>query len=267
MGLLEPHWPHHGIADLDTGRGIRERKECGPLVVRWKQLVISRWRFRLIALEQQNRVIMKVNIIRRFALAAASLGMLLLLTAGRAEGVSVTYTFEQLSGKTTPLLNIAPDTSQSSFRASFTSAPTANAFVVASFQPNQLFSGNSLFEQLGNAGNTLTLAFNTPVNSVSLVFATNGPGALSLISPSGDTSITSSFQGGLFPGGTLSFSSTIPFTMFSLTDGPEGPEFAIDNLTMRFASVPDEGSTLAMASMAALLVLGYYRLRLRRLPA
>jgi hypothetical protein len=75
---------------------------------------------------------MRVNIIRRFALAAASLGMLL-LTAGRAEGFNVTYTFEQLSGQTTPLLNVAPDSGQSSFRANFTSAPTPNGFVVASF--------------------------------------------------------------------------------------------------------------------------------------
>jgi hypothetical protein len=113
----------------------------------------------------------------------------------------------------------------------------------------------------------LTLAFNMPVNSVSLVFATNGPGTLSFISPSGDTSVTSSFRGGPFPGGTLTFISTIPLTTFSLTDGGEGAEFALDNLTMRFASVPDEGSPLAMATMAALLVLGYYRLRLKRLPA
>jgi hypothetical protein len=208
-----------------------------------------------------KEVIMKVNIMRRFWLAVALLGMLL-LTAGRAEGVSVTYTFEQLgvSGETTPLLNMAPDAGQSSFRANFTSAPTANGFLVASFQPNPLFSGNSLFEPLGSVGNTLTLAFNMSINSVSLVFASNGPSTLSFISPSGDTSVTSSFQGGLFPGGTLTFTSATPFTTFSLTDGG-GPEFAIDNLTMGLASVPDGGSTLAMASMVALLALGYYQLR------
>ena len=58
----------------------------------------------------------------------------------------------------------------------------------------------------------MTLACDTPVNSVSLVFATNGPGPLSFISPSGNTSVISSFQGGLFPGisRTLRYSAMPP---------------------------------------------------------
>lgn len=214
----------------------------------------------------------------RLLMAATAL---LLVTAGQTQAVSVTYTFEQFGagGQTTPLLNVAPDSGPPSFTASFTSSPNPAGFGVFNFQPNGLFSGNSLAEPGGGAGNTLTVSLNMAITSVSLVFATNsfsGFNSLFFFSSSGTTSVASTSQSGGagFDGGVLTFSSSTAFTSFSLNALGDGkspiPEFAIDNLVMEFAngvSVPEGGSTLAMGAVAALVLIGFHRLRAIRFAA
>ena len=176
-------------------------------------------------------------------------------TVARAQ--TVTYDFAQFTpGQATPLLNVAPDVGSSSFEASFTSNPNTAAFVVLDFLPNGLFSGNSLVEQTGVLGNTLTVTLNTAVNFVSLAFATNGPGTLTFASAAGSMVVASTAQIGAFPGGTLVFDSAVAFSSFTVTAGP-GPEFAIDNLTMRIAAatgVPDNTSTIVILGFGALLL-------------
>ena len=199
-------------------------------------------------------------------LPAALLSGLLLVTTAQVRAQSVTYNFTQFGGggQITPLLNVAPDVGSSSFRANFTSAPNSGGFRVSNFQPNSLFSGNSLTEPAGTVGNVLTVTLNTAVNLVNLVFATNGPGALTFASSSGGVTVASTAQGGSFPGGSLTFSSATPFTSFTLTDGA-GPEFGIDNLTMRVAAptgVPDSGTTVLLLGMSvAVLLAGASRAR------
>lgn len=203
-----------------------------------------------------------------------SLAAVLVLSLGLLTNVSaqtVTYTFEQfgVGGQATPLINVSPDSGTASFNASFTSAPNPGAFVVIPFAANALFSGNSLTQSLGQAGNVLTVTLNMAVNSVSLVFGTNGTGTLTFACAAGTVSVASTPQGGFFLGGTLAFSSATPFNAFTLTTG-SAPEFAIDNLTMRIAApvgVPDGGSTLALAGVAALLILSAHRHALRAQPA
>lgn len=182
--------------------------------------------------------------------------------APSATAAPILYTFEQFGAVLqTPLLSVAPDSGPSSFLASFTSAPAATGFLVAPFQANGLFSGNSLFEPLGSLGNTLTVTVNQAIFSISLVFATNGPGTLNFGSPVGSTSVTSTSQGGGngFPGGTLTFSSATPFLTFGLNAGAS-PEFAIDNLSLDLAptAVP-EPSTLILCGVG--LVAGLRRVR------
>ncbi|MBV9008915.1 MAG: hypothetical protein JO354_07085 [Verrucomicrobia bacterium] len=184
---------------------------------------------------------------------------------------TATYTFEQFSdGQSTPFSNVSPDHGPASFKATFTSSPHSQAFTVGNFEANQLFSGNSLFEAAGVTGNTLTVTLSTAVDEVRLDFATNsfdGSNLLYLFSPSGNTSARSTMQDG-FDGGVLTFTAATPFSTFSLNDGPNGPEFAIDNLSLRIAghSVPDGGATLTLLSIATAALAAYgrsSRLRLR----
>jgi hypothetical protein len=200
------------------------------------------------------------SIVRSLSLAA--LGLLALVPGAYAQ--SATYTFEAPNftvGENTPLLNRSPNSGDLSFLADFTAAPNVASFQVNAFTPNLLFSGNSLFQPLGAAGNTLTVLLNQPVTMVDLVFATIAPGSLQFTSTSGSTTVASTPQGGTYPGGMLSFSSVTPFTSFSLASlnvaGGPGQEFAIDNLTVTNAAVPEPGSVallIGMASVSGMLI-------------
>lgn len=216
----------------------------------------------------------------RLAAPAAVALALLLSSAERANADIVTYTFEQFTAPpiggspapTTPLLNIAPESGPSSFQANFLSSPNFNAFFVFNFQPTFSFSGNGLFEfpdnGFGVSGNALTITLNQAVSSVSLVFGTELAGTLQFTSPSGNTSVTSTHQGGPDPnfdlGGNLAFSSSTPFSTFSLTTGPGGTLFGIDNLTVD--TVP-ETSSLILSAIGLVFVVGYHWLRRRRIAA
>jgi hypothetical protein len=198
------------------------------------------------------------TILRRFSLLLAG-GFFFCLTSA-ADATPVTYNFEQFAELTsTPILNASPDIGPASFQASFTSAPNANSFSVLNFQPNQLFSGNSLANFAGSTDQILTVTLNMPVTSVSLSFAIIEPGTLFFNSLSGSSSVATTPQTG-FPGGIFTFSSATPFNLFMLS--AEGPEFAIDNLVMNTAngtSVPELSSTFLLLALAALPVLGLSR--------
>lgn len=189
---------------------------------------------------------------------------LALIASQTVHATTVTYTFEQFSGSgipATPLTAISPDSGPASFEATFASNPQSDAFAAGSFQPNNLFSGICLTELINFTGNTLTISLNMAVDNVSLVFATNsinGSNSLFFFSPSGNTSAQSTGQSN-FDGGILAFSSSTPFTIFSLNDGM-GPAFAIDNLVMHVAgtngvATPDTGSTVLLLLLASMCLL------------
>jgi hypothetical protein len=190
----------------------------------------------------------------------------LALLAPIASAAPIVYTFESpqfTAGQTTPLAGVAPNSGPASFLATFTSAPNAGAFSIINFQPTPQFSGLSLFEPLGSAGNTLTVSFNAPITDVSLNFATNGAGSITLTTPVGSATQASANIGGTFPGGLLSFSSATPFTTLALTAATPGNapvEFAIDNLTVNAAptAVP-EPATFAVFGVLAVSALGLRR--------
>jgi hypothetical protein len=166
------------------------------------------------------------------------------------------YTFEQFSGLAfTPLVNVAPDSGPAGFLATFTSSPAPTGFAVNPFQANGLFSGVSLIEPAFVVGNTLSVTLNQPIFSVTTAFATNGPGALTFGSSVGGISVVSTPQSGgaSFPGGTLTFSSLVGFTSFTLSAGAS-PEFAIDNLQLDLGPPPSEvpePSTLVLLGIGA----------------
>lgn len=172
---------------------------------------------------------------------------------------TVTYTFESPQftvGQTTPLLNIAPNTGSPTFLASFTSSPFAGGFRIDFFQPNPLFTGNLLYDPSVFPVDTLTISFNTPVESVQFAFAINefpsgppgGPGQITLTSPVGSQTQTAGNVGGPFLGGTFSFSSPTPFTTLQLrgfSSFGQRVAFAIDNLTLTTQVIP-EPTTLVL---------------------
>ncbi len=178
-----------------------------------------------------------------------------------ARADTVTYTFETPQftlGQTTPLLNKAPNVGSPTFLTSFTSSPTPSGLSILNFLPNPLFTGNSLVVPAGPE--TLTISFNMPVQSVQFVFAldiapTAAPGQLRLTSPVGNLSQNGGNVGGLFQGGTFSFSSLTPFTTVQLagfTSTGAGVEFAIDNLTVTFSPqqqpVPEPATMLLLGT-------------------
>ncbi len=215
-----------------------------------------------------------MSIMKRLGLAAVAVGLMLGAARETRAGL-VLYTFEAprfTVGQAIPMVNVAPNSGDPSFLASFTSPTLGPVFRISPFQPNGLFSGNSLFEPTGFAGNTLTITLNQPITSLSLVFATNGAGSISLSSAAGGVTVTSTPQlgGSQFAGGTLNFTGSTAFSSFSLTEvAPTGglvTEFAIDNLAMNSATVP-EPSSLALSGVAGLVGLGYARARRQRATA
>jgi hypothetical protein len=188
------------------------------------------------------------------------INLLALFIAGiiaRTEAATVTYTFEPpafAAGQTTPFLNYAPQIGSSSFRANFTSSPSANGLVIGTIAASPLFSGQCLFDPLPPVGvNTLTITLNTPVTGVQVDFALFLPGTLELTSLVGNASapVVPSTQYG-----TLTFTSVAPFTQFTLLgfDNSATPtKLAIDNLVMTLVPEPSAMTFLFIAAGALLI--------------
>ena len=96
------------------------------------------------------------------------------LFAVTAQATPVTYTFESPNfslGQTTPLLNVAPNVGAGTFLTSFTDTIDATGYSITNIQENALMTGQSMFAL--TAISPLTLTFNTPVTSLSVLFAIN----------------------------------------------------------------------------------------------
>ena len=185
------------------------------------------------------------------------LALFILGIIARIEAATVTYTFEPpafAAGQTTPFLGYAPQIGSSSFRADFTSSPSANGLVIGTIGSSPLFSGLSLFDPFPPSGaNTLTITLNTPVNGVQLDFALFLPGSLQLTSSAGTVSAPTvpSTQYG-----TLTFNSVAPFTQFTLQGfdtSHTATKLAIDNLVMTLVPEPS-AIALALCGGAFLLL-------------
>ena len=190
-----------------------------------------------------------------------------LVYATPLEATTIIYTFEgpQFAvGSSTPLLNVAPNVGDPTFRTDFTSAPTPDGLDIAVFQPNPLFSGNALFDPFGPV-DPLMLNFSSPIFSLTVDFAVNLPqgsaGGLSLFTPVGFTTQPLANVGGVFPGGTLTFASPVPFSSAQIsgfgpgrgTGGQGGLAlFAVDDLTLSTTPVP-EPTTIALVVAGAVL--------------
>jgi hypothetical protein len=159
--------------------------------------------------------------------------------------------------------------------ASFTSSPLASGFQVVNFQPNPLFAGASLTDPLGGGIQTLTVTLNQSVDSVQFAFGINQPpagpfGSITFQSPVGNQTTPAGNVGGIFQGGTFTFSSPTPFSTFSLlanTSTGAGVEFAIDNLTLNTAqAVIPEPASLTLLGFGGLGLI-VYRWRRKRAEA
>ena len=187
----------------------------------------------------------------------SSAALAVLLEGGLASAQTAIYTFESpqwVVGAPTPFLNVSPDSAPGlpTFRASFTSSPTAGAFNVSTFALNPSFSGNNLFQGAPPfSGNTLTITVSQPIGSVHLDFQQFAPGHFDLTSAAGTASIPVSVP----TIGSLDFQSTTSFTQFSLTAFDTGNSpipLGIDNLVM---TIPEPAAfALAGLGAAALMI-------------
>ncbi len=208
-----------------------------------------------------------------------------LLAAPFATAGPITYTFEAPNftvGQTTPLLNEPPNVGPASFRTSFTDPVTPNAFFISSAFAtlNPPLSGQVVQDAVPTT-DPLTLTFNTPVTAISVDFlmdqANVSPaGFLELITPAGTATQASANTAGNFQGGTLTFTSAVPFSTATLEafapgggvpgggTGPQAPtQFAIDNLSLTPAAAVPEPSTLALLALGGGALAGWRRRRRR----
>src|SRR6185503_20889435 len=181
-----------------------------------------------------------------------------------AQADTVTYTFDApnfVVNSATPIVG-SPNSGPAGFQATFTAAPETGSFVILdSGQPNPLITGQYLTNTiLVNANNTLTVTLNTPITSVSVNFGIQilftSPGQLVLTSAAGGTSQASALipGAGLNQGGVLTFSTSMPFTSFTLAafnNFGQPTRFAIDDLVMETASagaVPEPATIFLLSA-------------------
>lgn len=201
---------------------------------------------------------------------------LVLLAASTVSATPITYNFDAPNfgvGQQTPLLNIAPNVGPGTFQTSFAGTPTGNGFGVAAGFPSPLFSGQFLVELGGDVADTLLLTFNTPIFYLQVDFGLNvlpaaPAGSFSLVTPVGSASQVSAVVGGPFQGGTLIFSSAVPFMSAQLSafNGAGLQVFyAIDDLVLDtevVAAIPEPVTGVLVLTGLGLMA----RKRLRNQP-
>ena len=210
-----------------------------------------------LAIHQQKRIVanssaaLNRKVTMKISQFVSSVALALMLDAGFASAQTALYTFESpqwVVGAPTPFLNMSPDSAPGlpTFRASFTSSPTAGAIIVGTLLVNPSFSGKDLYQPAPPfPGNTLTITVSQPIRSVHLDFEQFAPGHFDLTSTAGTASTSTVTQIG-----SLDFQSTTSFTQFSLAAFDTGNSpipLGIDNLVM---TVP-EPSSLAMVGLGA----------------
>ncbi len=196
---------------------------------------------------------------RRAYLAALALAGAA-LAASPAHAQTATFNFDADAVGTTTAFT---DTS-SGVSATFTSPGNPAGFIVVGAPPGffTLLSGNVLTDPGPFKTNNIPLdvLFSAPLKTLSLNFATAGNGSLTanfFTGGLGGTLVGSSTTpsavplGGFVPEGALSFSTPSSFDTVVLTS--TAPDFAVDNIVVGPAPVPEASTT---ASFGLLLVLG-----------
>jgi hypothetical protein len=183
------------------------------------------------------------------------------------------YTFEApqfTDGQTTPIVDAPPNSGSATFTTSFTDVATPDGYAIANFQPNNLFSGESLVASTST--DPLVLTFNTPVQALTVDFALDllngGPldeGVFRLTTPTDTMDVSGSNVGGFFQGGTLTFTTSTPFTTATLQgfhhDGTTPVQMAIDNLDLSTtpATATPEPASLTLLGLGGFGLLGFVR--------
>jgi hypothetical protein len=185
---------------------------------------------------------------------AAALAVVVTAVGTASSRAGNLYTFEApffTLGESTPIGPTAPNSGDPGFRTSFAAAGDPGAAFIESGFPSPLFSGQFLVTE---APGLLTLTFNQPVYGLSVAFGLEAPAGdplayLELVAGTTTYDQSNTSPGGPFAGGTLTFSSGTPFTTATLEAfaGPGVPTlFAIDNLDLTTASVPEPSSIMLL---------------------
>jgi hypothetical protein len=137
--------------------------------------------------------------------------------------------------------------------ATFTSPDGANLFSVTTTFFSTL-TGHVLLDQ-NAAPDRLAIGFNQSLSTISMNFATNGAGTLTLAAFFGANPVGSVTLAGAVPAGF-----TFPEGIITFTGGPfdnvllssTAPDFAIDNITVRAVSAVPEPAAVALVATGLL---------------
>lgn len=137
-------------------------------------------------------------------------------------------------------------------------------------------TGNVLHDRgpSGQENIPLNMSFSQQLYSISLNFATNDAVSASPLTLTaflngqqvGVGSATGIFQESTYPEGVLSFASASPFDSVTLTSTP-APDFAVNNIRVSSAPVPEASTTVSLGLLLALGGLGLAVARRRRVRA